>query len=68
MGSNDNFLITFPSQIGQAYRVEWTEGLSPPSWSAVTDNVPGTGSAIVTPDTGVSLRPERFYRVLILSP
>ncbi len=68
LGSGDSFVITFPSQIGQTYRVERTDSLTPPDWQTVTNNLPGTGSPIPIPDPGVSLQTQRFYRVLILTP
>jgi len=68
LGSSDTFLVTFPSQLGQTYRVEKTDYLAPLDWQAVTSNLPGSGSAIPVPDPGVSSLTERFYRVLILPP
>jgi hypothetical protein len=68
LGSGDSFVITFPSQIGQTYRVERTDSLTPTAWSAIAYNVPGTGYEIAIPDTGVSLQAQQFYRVLILPP
>jgi hypothetical protein len=68
LGSGDNFVVTLPSLPGQTYRVEKTDSLRPTSWSAITDNVPGTGYSIPIPDTGVPLRTQCFYRALILPP
>jgi hypothetical protein len=68
LGTGDTFLINFPSQVGQTYRVERSPSLNPASWSPVTDNVAGTGAAIQIPDTGMSLQAQRFYRVVILPP
>ena len=56
------------SQLGQTYRVDWTESLSPTAWQAATDNVPGTGYDIGVPDTGMLLETQRFYRTVILLP
>jgi len=67
-GSGDTFLISFPSQAGQTYRLERSASLSPATWTPVADNVPGTGAAIQIPDTGMSLQPQRYYRAVILSP
>jgi hypothetical protein len=66
--TNNSFLITFPSQVGQTYRVQWTESLSPAAWQTVTDNVPGTGYALSIPDPSASGQTQRFYRALILPP
>jgi hypothetical protein len=68
LGSGETFMISFPSQIGQTYRVERSESLSPASWSPVADNEPGTGAPIQVTDTRVSPQGQRFYRVVILSP
>jgi hypothetical protein len=68
LGSGDTFVISFPSQVGQTYRVERSESLSPASWSPVADNVPGTDAPIQITDTDVSLQTQRFYRVVILGP
>jgi len=68
LGGGDTLQITFPSQLGQTYRVEWTDSLSPASWLAVADNLPGTGDAISVPDPGVATQTQRFYRALILPP
>jgi hypothetical protein len=65
---NGNFSVSIPSQRGQAYRVEWSDSLSPVDWQFFSNNIPGTGSAIVIPDPGTSSATQRFYRVLILSP
>ncbi len=68
LGSGNSLVVTFPTQIGQAYRVEKTDSLTPPDWQAVTNNLPGTGYIIPISDAGVSIQTQRFYRVLILPP
>jgi len=68
LSGGGSFAITFPSQLGQSYRVERSDSVSPGSWSAVADNVPGTGSAILILDSGSELQMQRFYRALILLP
>jgi hypothetical protein len=68
LGSGGSFVITFPSLIGQIYRLERSDSLSPTAWQTVADNLPGTGDAIPITDTGVSLQTQRFYRVLLLPP
>jgi Glycoside hydrolase family 44 len=62
------FVISFPGQPGQTYRVERSDSLSPASWLPVTDNVPGSNGLIQISDMGVSLQAQRFYRVIILPP
>jgi hypothetical protein len=68
LGGGDTFVVSFPSQLGQTYRVERSASLSPASWSPVADNVPGTDAPIQVPDAGVSLQTQQFYRVVILPP
>jgi hypothetical protein len=68
LGSGDAFVVSFPSQVGQTYRLERSESLTPASWSPVADNVPGTGALMQIPDADVSRQTQRFYRVVILSP
>jgi hypothetical protein len=63
-----NFVISFPSQLGQTYRVERTETLNPPSWVSVADNVAGSGAILTVPDPAQPGRSQRFYRVLTLAP
>jgi hypothetical protein len=68
LGSGETFVIGFPGQVGQTYRVERSESLSPAAWSPVADNVPGTAAPIQVTDTRVSLEGQRFYRVVVLLP
>jgi hypothetical protein len=67
-GSGDSFVISFPSQLGQTYRVERSDSLNPAFWLPVADNQPGTGVPIQVTDTSVSPQGQRFYRVVILPP
>jgi len=68
LSGGGSFTITFPSQLGQTYRVERSDSVSPASWSTVADNMPGTGSAILILDSGMGLQRQQFYRALILPP
>ena len=68
LGDSDHFVVTFPSLIGQTYRVEKTASLSPITWQTVADAIPGTGNPISIPDAGISLQSQQYYRVLLLSP
>ena len=68
VGNGDAFVISFPSQLGQTYRVERSDSLSPAAWSPVADNVRASNGLIQISDTGVSLQTQRFYRVVILAP
>ena len=66
-GGGNTFVLSFPSRVGQTYRVERSAGLNPASWASVADNVPGTDAAVHITDPGV-LPTQRFYRVLVLAP
>jgi hypothetical protein len=63
-----NFVVSFTSQLGQTYRVERSDSLSPPAWSPLADAVPGTGNTIQISDATVPFPVQRFYRVLLLAP
>jgi hypothetical protein len=65
---NDSFVITFPSLVGQTYRVQSSDSLSPAFWSTVAAVVPGTGDEISITVPGVLLQRQRFYRVLLVAP
>jgi autotransporter-associated beta strand protein len=62
------FTVSFASEIGQTYRIERSDSLAPANWQPVSNNIPGTGSVIQIPDSGTAGVPQRFYRMIILSP
>ena len=66
--NNSTFLLSFPSYLGQAYRLECSDSLNPPAWAPVADAVAGTGGLIQIPDSGSPLPDQRYYRLLLLSP
>jgi hypothetical protein len=68
LGSNDTFVVAFPSQLGQTYRVEWTDSLNPTAWQPLALNLPGTGYPISIVDPNPASQTQRFYRALILPP
>src|SRR5439155_15841911 len=60
--------ISFTTESGTNYRVEWTSQLPNPNpWNPVSgaSNMSGTGNIVSIKDTGVigSSRSQRFYRV-----
>ncbi len=63
-----NFVVGFSSQYGQTYRVEESGSLSPPAWSVLADQLPGTGGLIQVTNTGAALQQQRYYRVVLLPP
>jgi hypothetical protein len=62
------FAVGFPSQLGQTYRVERSDGLVPADWQTVSNSIPGTGGWTVIHDPAGVLSTQRFYRALILPP
>jgi hypothetical protein len=50
---------------GQTYRVEYTDALQSPDWTAITPDLAGTGRplSITVPVSGA---PQRFYRVVVI--
>ena len=68
-GTNQDFRITFPTAIGVTYRVEFSDSLAADSWVALGSDISGTGNPATASDAAaVTLHPQRFYRVRILSP
>lgn len=68
-GSNQDFRITFPTAVGVTYRVEFSDSLAADSWEALGSDISGTGDPATASDAAaVTLHPQRFYRVRILSP
>jgi hypothetical protein len=57
------FNLTFATEAGSNYAVEYKDALDDPSWQVLT-NIPGTGYAITISDPGPTNR-ARFYRVMI---
>ena len=57
--------LRFNTLFGRTYRLESEDNLDN-SWSALTNNIPGTGSAIQALDTGAATLPRRFYRAVQL--
>ncbi|HVM60436.1 MAG TPA: SGNH/GDSL hydrolase family protein [Verrucomicrobiae bacterium] len=58
-----NLQLAFTTVSRQFYRVDMTDDLTAPNWTPLTNNVPGTGGAVVIVDTTASAQSQRFYRV-----
>jgi uncharacterized repeat protein (TIGR01451 family) len=56
-----NFVFSFATETGHNYTVEFTDGLSPANWQAMT-NVPGDGTVATMADRAD--HPQRFYRLV----
>ena len=64
-----DFQITFPTATDVTYLVEFSDDLAAPSWTALGNDLAGTGTpATVTDPNAVKLHPTRFYRVRIIAP
>jgi len=65
--SNGQCTLTWPSQVGTAYRLKWKNSISS-GWQSITPDFSGTGSTLTFIDNGSKtggLSPQRFYRVEI---
>jgi hypothetical protein len=59
--SGSTLNLSFPSQVGPTYYMEWKGELTNGVWNPLSTNS-GTGSTITVPDGPVT-DPARFYRV-----
>ena len=58
--------VSWASQTGVNYRVQWKNALTDPTWQTIVPDIPGTGSTINWMDDGSKtggLPATRFYRV-----
>ena len=60
--------ITFTTNTGANYRIEWTATLPALSWNTVSgaSSIAGTGNLMTISDTSVPTSGQRFYRILQL--
>ncbi len=65
--SGTNVIISFTSQAGQFYRVQYVDGLGSTNWLTAADFVPGTGGIAQGIHLGGATNPQRFYRVKLLT-
>jgi hypothetical protein len=62
--SNNGAVISFSSESGKTYRVEWADTPTGGTWTGLAD-LPGTGQVIQIPDPTLG-QASRYYRVLLL--
>lgn len=63
--SGNDMRISFPTVDGKTYRLERSDTLLEGSWTAVQDNIPGTGAEIQVTDTNGATHSKRFYRLVV---
>jgi outer membrane protein assembly factor BamB/formylglycine-generating enzyme required for sulfatase activity len=61
--AGSDFQISFTTQAGKLYTVEYSDVLPNPTWPVLTNNVAGTGGTVTIADPGASGEPKRFYRI-----
>jgi hypothetical protein len=64
--SNNNWLVSFTTYLGENYELRRATNLTDASWSFVTGNIPGSGGVVEIADTNAA-QSRRFYRAA-LSP
>jgi len=58
-----DFQLQFITASNQFYLVEMTDSLETPSWTTLTNNVPGTGGTVLVTDPNAASQSNRFYRL-----
>lgn len=61
--TNNNFVLTWNSQSGFAYRVQCKSNLNEAAWAELSDSIPGADGTTSWTDTNILSRPQRLYRV-----
>jgi hypothetical protein len=67
---NGGFMLSlsFLTQSGRSYYVEYTDVLIDPIWSILSGPTPGTGGIVTIPEPIDPGQPARFYRIMITTP
>ena len=58
--------MQFPTLPGKTYRLEYTDDLTSNQWRPLTAPIPGDGKPVLVIDPAGALRPQRFYRLIVL--
>ncbi len=61
----DTILITWNSEPGRRYRVQFKRDVTAPIWTDIPGVISATGNTSTTTDTTVAGEPRRFYRVML---
>jgi hypothetical protein len=67
VNSNGLFSLSFPTEVGKSYTVQYKDALTDPTWTDLVPpgSVPGTGGPLTINDPSpAALHPSRFYRVM----
>jgi hypothetical protein len=62
--ANGFFSLSFPTQNGISYTVQYKDSLTDPAWTDL-ETVVGTGANLSIADPAAALRSARFYRVIL---
>ena len=62
------YSLTFPTQSGRSYYVEYKDALTDPIWLLLMGPLPGDGTTWTLTDSIVPGHPMRFYRIEITTP
>ena len=60
--SDINCVISFTTQTGQSYFVQYKDNLTDVSWSPLATNLVGTGGVMAVTNLGIASLTKRFYR------
>jgi hypothetical protein len=60
--TDGNLVISWPTQSGQTYQVEYTDDLTSGAWFPLSGPLPGTGVPILVTNS-LTLSTQRFFRV-----
>jgi len=65
MVSGGNIVISFPTQNGSSYQLEYKNNLTDPGWTSLGSAIPGNGSVQSVTDTNTATGGHRYYRVAV---
>jgi Protein of unknown function (DUF4038)/Putative collagen-binding domain of a collagenase/Fibronectin type III domain len=61
--SNNDFVVSFTTVLGQTYELQRKLDLVSSSWSSIATNIDGTGGTVQAADTNAAKQVRQFYRV-----
>jgi hypothetical protein len=63
-----DFAVSFSTENGATYAVQYRDSLTEGTWEILTNNVAGTGGVISILDEGAASLTQRFYRTVLSVP